>query len=59
LTADDDLSDISEDDDNLYPDEENEKDMKLIQLELKPTTNPRIKKLFSNTDKVIVSADEN
>ncbi|KAF6026047.1 hypothetical protein EB796_015644 [Bugula neritina] len=50
---DDDMSDLSEDDDNLYPDEENEKDMKLIQLELKPTTNPRIKKLFSNTDKLI------
>jgi len=59
MTADDDLSDLSEDDDNLYPDEENKEDMKLVQLELKPTTNPRIKKLFSNTDKVIVSADVN
>jgi len=55
---DDDLSDLSEDDDNLYPDEENEEGMKLIQLELKPTTNSRIKQLFSNTDKVNVSADE-
>jgi len=54
--SDDDLSDLSEDDDNLYPDEENEEGMKLIQLELKPTTNPKIKQLFSNTDKVNVSA---
>jgi len=55
---DDDLSDLSEDDDNLYPDKEIEEDMKLIQLELKPTTNPKIKQLFSKTDKVSVSADE-
>jgi len=55
---DEDLSDLSEDDDTLYPDGENEKDMKLIQLELKLTTNLRIKQLFSNTDKVNVSADE-
>jgi len=62
MTADefdyDDLSDLSEDDDNLYPDEENKEDMKLVPLELKPTTNPKIKQLFSNTDKVNVSADE-
>jgi len=55
---DDDLSDLSEDDDNLHPEQENEKDIKLIQLELKPTNNPRIKQLFSNTDKVNVSVDE-
>ncbi|KAF6023896.1 hypothetical protein EB796_017805 [Bugula neritina] len=44
----DDLSDLSEDDDNLYPDGENEEaeGLKLIQLELKPTTNPKIKQLF-------------
>jgi len=56
--SDDDLSDLSEDDDNLYPDEDNKKGMKLIQLEPKPTTNSRIKQLFSKTDKVNVSADE-
>jgi len=54
----DDLSDLSEDDDNLYPDGENGKGLKLIQLELKPTTNPKIKQLFSDTDKVNVSVDE-
>jgi len=64
----DDLSDLSEDDDNLYPDGENEEaeGLKLIQLELKPTTNPelkpttnpKIKQLFSDTDKVNVSVDE-
>jgi len=61
MTADDDgdLSDLSEeDDDTLYPDEENEEGIRLIHLELKPTTNPRIKQIFSNTDKVNVSADE-
>jgi len=55
---DDDLSNLSEDDDNLYPDKENEGNVKLIQLELKPTTNPKIKKLFLNTDKVNLSADK-
>ncbi|KAF6018683.1 hypothetical protein EB796_023013 [Bugula neritina] len=56
----DDLSDLSEDDNNLYPDGENEEaeGLKLIQLELKPTTNPKIKQLFSDTDKVNVSVDE-
>jgi len=54
----DDLSDLSEDDDNLYPGGENGEDIKLIQLELKPTTNPKIKQLFSDTDKVNVSVDE-
>jgi len=54
----DDLSDLSEDEDNLYPDGENGEDMKLIQLELKPTTNPKIKQLFSDMDKVNVSVDE-
>ncbi|KAF6025189.1 hypothetical protein EB796_016500 [Bugula neritina] len=47
-----DLSDLSEDDDNLYLDKENEKDMKLIQLKLKPTSNLNIKNLFTNADKV-------
>ncbi|KAF6026051.1 hypothetical protein EB796_015641 [Bugula neritina] len=55
---DDDLSDLSEDNGSLQSDRENKKGIKLIQLELKPTTNPRIKQLFSNTDKVNVSADE-
>jgi len=54
VTADDDadLSDLSEDDDNLYPDEENEKDVKLIQPNLKTTRNLRIKNLFSNAKQV-------
>jgi len=53
VTADDDdLSDLSEDDDNLYPDGENEEDVKLIKPNLKTTRNPRIKNLFSNGEKV-------
>jgi len=56
--SDDDLSDLSKDDDNLYPDKENKEGLELVQLELKQTTNPRIKQLFSNTDKVNVSANE-
>jgi len=47
-----DLSNLSEDDDNLYPDEKNEKDMKLIQLKLKSTSYLKIKNLFANADKV-------
>jgi len=49
----DDLSDLSEDDDNLYPDVENGEGLNLVQLEMKPTTNPKIKQLFSDTDKVM------
>ncbi|KAF6030008.1 hypothetical protein EB796_011687 [Bugula neritina] len=53
VTADDDdLSDLSEDDDNLYPDGENEEDVNLIQPNLKTTRNLRIKYLFSNAEKV-------
>jgi len=56
VTADDDdLSDLSEDDDNLYPDGENEEDVNLIQPNLKTTRNLRIKYLFSNAEKVGVS----
>jgi len=54
VTADDDadLSDLSEDDDNLYPDEENEENVKMIQPNLKTTRNLRIRNLFSNAEKV-------
>jgi len=54
-SANDDLSDLSDDDDNLYPDEKEVEDMKFIRLRLNPTINPKIKQLFSNTDKVIIS----
>jgi len=47
-----DLSDLSEDDDNLYPDEENKENVNLIQPNLKTTRNLRVKNLFSNADKV-------
>jgi len=53
VTADDDLSDLSDEDEYLYPDEEGEK-MKLMRLKLEGTTSFKIKKLFSNTDKVII-----
>jgi len=51
VTADDDLSDLSDEDEYLYPDEEG-KQMKLMRLKLERTTSLKIKKLFSNTDKV-------
>jgi len=54
VTADDgDLSDLSDEDEVLQTSEEKDKDMKLVKLNLKPTSNPRIKQLFSNTVKVI------
>jgi len=54
VTADDgDLSDLSDEDEVLQTSEEKDKDMKLVKLNLKPTSNLRIKQLFSNTVKVI------
>jgi len=55
ITATDALSDLSDDDENLYPDEEDVENMKFIRLRLNPTSNPNIIQLFSNTDKVITS----
>jgi len=55
ITANDDLSDLSDDDENLYPDKEEIENMKFIRLRLNPTSNPKIRQLFSNTDKVITS----
>jgi len=52
---DDDLSDLSDDDAVLQTSEEKDKDMKLIKLSLKPTSNPRVKQLFPNTVKVVIS----
>ena len=54
-TANDDLSDLSDDDENLYPDRKEVEEMKFIRLRLNPTSNPKIRQLFSNTDKVITS----
>jgi len=51
VTADDDLSDLSDEDEYLYPDEEGGQ-MKFIRPKLEGTTSLKIKKLFSNTDKV-------
>jgi len=48
----DDLSDLSDEDEYLYPDKKGV-ELKLIKPKLNPTTNPRIKQLFSNTDKVL------
>jgi len=53
MTANDDISDLSDEDDNLYPDKEEVKEMKLIRLRLNPTSNPKLRQLFSNTDKVM------
>jgi len=55
ITANDDLSDLSDDDENLYPDRKEVENMKFIRLRLNPTSNPKIRQLFSNTDKVITS----
>ncbi|KAF6041121.1 hypothetical protein EB796_000568 [Bugula neritina] len=55
ITANDDLSDLSDDDENLYPDRKEVEEMKFIRLRLNPTSNPKIRQLFSNTDKVISS----
>ncbi|KAF6039057.1 hypothetical protein EB796_002635 [Bugula neritina] len=51
ITANDDLSDLSDDDENLYPDVEKVEEMKFIRLRLNPTCNPKIRQLFSNTNK--------
>jgi len=51
---DDDLSDLSDDDEVIQTGEEKDKDMKFIKLNLKPTSNPRIKQLFPKTDKVVI-----
>ncbi|KAF6034219.1 hypothetical protein EB796_007478 [Bugula neritina] len=51
-TANDDLSDLSDDEENLYPDRKEVEEMKFIRLRLNPTSNPKIRQLFSNTDKV-------
>ncbi|KAF6040768.1 hypothetical protein EB796_000932 [Bugula neritina] len=51
--ANDDLSGLSDDDENLYPDGKEVEEMKFIRLRLNPTSNPKIRQLFSNTDKVI------
>jgi len=53
--GDDDLSDLSDEDVVLQTGEEKDKDMKLVKLNLKPTSNPRIKQLFPNTVKVVIS----
>jgi len=53
--ANEDLSDLSDEDENLYPDREEVEEMKFIRLRLNPTSNPEIRQLFSNTDKVITS----
>jgi len=55
-TANDDLSELSDDDENLYPDRKEVENMKFIRLRLNPTSNPKIRQLFSNTDKVITSS---
>jgi len=54
ITANDDLSDLSDDEENLCPDGKEVEDMKFIGLRLNPTSNPKIIQLFSNTDKVLI-----
>ncbi|KAF6017305.1 hypothetical protein EB796_024372 [Bugula neritina] len=52
VNADDSLSDLSDEDEYLYPGGEKREHLKLIRLKLEKTTSPKIRKLFSNTDKV-------
>jgi len=53
VTANDDLSDLSDEDEYSYPDKEKGVQMRFIRPKLETTTNSKIKQLFSNTDKVI------
>jgi len=55
IAANEDLSDLSDDDEQLYPDGAEVENMKFIRLRLNPTSNPKIQQLFLNTDKVITS----
>ncbi|KAF6036178.1 hypothetical protein EB796_005513 [Bugula neritina] len=52
VTSEDDLSDLSDEDEYLYPEGGEGEQLKLIRLTPNRTTNPKIKKLFSNTDRV-------
>jgi len=54
VTSEDDLSDLSDEDEYLYPEGGEGEQLKLIRLTPNRTTNPKIKKLFSNTDRVII-----
>jgi len=53
VISEDDLSDLSDEDEYLYPEGGEGEQLKLIRLTPSRTTNPKIKKLFSNTDRVI------
>jgi len=56
VTVGGDVSDLSnDDDDTLYPSKTKVKDMKFIRPKLKSTSSPKIKQLFSNTNKVTTS----
>jgi len=54
VTSEDDLSDLSDEDEYLYPEGGEGEQLKLIRLTPSRTTNPKIRKLFSNTDRVII-----
>jgi len=54
VTADDALSDLSDEDEYLYPDGEEGEQLKLIRLTPNRPTNLKIRNDFSNTDKVII-----
>jgi len=49
----DELSDLSEDDDNIVPERDGRRQRVQIRLTVTPTTHPKVQELFNNTEKVI------
>jgi len=49
----DELSDLSEDDDNIVPEQDGKRQRVQIRLTVTPTTHPKVQELFNNTEKVI------
>ncbi|KAF6031559.1 hypothetical protein EB796_010137 [Bugula neritina] len=52
MGTEDDLSDLSEDDDIIVPEEDETHQNVEIRLTVTPTTHPKVKQLFNNTNEV-------
>jgi len=52
MGTEDDLSDLSEDDDIIVPEEDETQQNVEIRLTVTPTTHPKVKELFNNTNEV-------
>ncbi|KAF6038704.1 hypothetical protein EB796_002986 [Bugula neritina] len=52
MGTEDDLSDLSEDDDIIVPEEDETHQNVEIRLTVTPTTHPKVKELFNNTNEV-------